>query len=127
MDEQLEWGVVASPTSRRTAFSTPPAAVAKAFSREGAEARVDAMTPLVREVRLGGNVGPTCCYEIPDKGSRMERSTRSSGLCGRMRRDQGLEHFGEASGGDARPEALNGDAGTLDQQEQFIGEKLGIA
>jgi hypothetical protein len=44
-----------------------------------------------------------------------------------MRRDQSLEHFGEASGGDARPEALNGDAGTLDQQEQFIGEKLGIA
>jgi hypothetical protein len=41
-------------------------------------------------------------------------------------RDQGLEHFGEALGGDARPEALNGDAGPLDQQEQFIGEKLGI-
>ena len=43
-----------------------------------------------------------------------------------MRRDQGLEHFGEAFGGDARPEALNGDAGALAQQEQFIGEKLGI-
>jgi hypothetical protein len=127
MDERHESGVVASPVSRRTAFSTPPAAIAKALSREGAEARADAMTPLVREVRLGGNVGPACCYEVPGNGSRMERSTRSSGLCGRMRRDQGLEHLGEASGGDARPEALNGDAGTLDQQEQFIGEKLGIA
>jgi hypothetical protein len=123
MDERHESGVVASPVSRRTAFSTPPAAIAKALSREGAEARADAMTPLVREVRVGGNVGPACRYEIPDKGSRMKRSI----LCGRMRRDQGLEHFGEASGGDARPEALNGDAGALDQQEQFIGEKLGIA
>ena len=43
-----------------------------------------------------------------------------------MRRDQGLEHFGEALGGAARPEALNRDPGALDQQEQFIGQKLGI-
>jgi hypothetical protein len=36
-------GVVANPTPRRTAFSTP-AAVAKAFAYEGAEARADAIT-----------------------------------------------------------------------------------
>jgi hypothetical protein len=59
-------GCCREPISRRTAFSTPRAAVAKAFSREGAEARSDAMTPLVREVRLDGYVGPTCRYEIPD-------------------------------------------------------------
>jgi hypothetical protein len=44
-----------------------------------------------------------------------------------MGRDQGLEHFGEAFGGPTRPQALTGDAGTFDQQEQFICEQLGVA
>ena len=44
-----------------------------------------------------------------------------------MSRDQHLEHLSEACGGAVRPEALNGDAGAFAQQEQFIGEKLGIA
>jgi len=43
-----------------------------------------------------------------------------------MRCNQCLEHFHEALGGAARPEALNGDASTLAQQEQFIGKQLGI-
>ena len=43
-----------------------------------------------------------------------------------MSRDQHLEHLSEACGGAVRPEALNGDAGSFAQQEQFIGEKLGI-
>ena len=43
-----------------------------------------------------------------------------------MSRDQHLEHLSEAFGGAKRPEALNGDAGALAQQEQFIGEKFGI-
>jgi hypothetical protein len=65
-----------------------PAPVAKAFSREGAEARVDAMTPLVREVRLDGNVEPTCRYEIPDKGrgwrDQLDRQD-SVGVCAATR------------------------------------------
>ena len=44
-----------------------------------------------------------------------------------MRRDECSEHFGEAFGGAARPEALNGDASAFAQQEQLVGEKLGIA
>jgi hypothetical protein len=35
-----------------------------------------------------------------------------------MRRDQRLEHLGEAFGGATRPEALNGAAGAFAQQEQ---------
>jgi hypothetical protein len=40
--------------------------------------------------------------------------------------DQILEHFGYAFGGAPWPETLNRDAGTFNQQEQFVGEKLGI-
>jgi hypothetical protein len=49
MRERLGLGVAASPTSRRTAFSTSPAAVAKAFAPEAVKARVDAITLIPSE------------------------------------------------------------------------------
>ena len=44
-----------------------------------------------------------------------------------MRSDRRLKHFGETLRGALRPEALNAEAGAFTQQEQLIGDKLGIA
>src|SRR5271155_734867 len=49
-----------------------------------------------------------------------------SGFLGRVRSDQGLEHFGEAPGGAVGTKALNAEAGALAQQEQFVGKQLRI-
>jgi hypothetical protein len=51
----------------------------------------------------------------------------TSGFLRRVGSDQGPEHFEKAFDGTARAQGLCGDAGTLAQQEKFVGEQLGIA